>query len=227
VTSGLAASLKLAGKELKIPKYVEISVERINGNPIGFTRSAVLPGEGGTTTHVGTSASVAPRSARDLIVTDSGETETIDKNHRIIEDRYVRSEGGEISDDIVLKSLGAREYSYEGTHLGKKVSGHLKTSGPHGLPSSEQMDASVRGMLAEGATTKEVRVETYDPNLDPTAPVVMVIRPVSKKDRTVTMDFGQVHATATVDEFGRGVKAEMPIGPATMTIERVFVGGDP
>jgi hypothetical protein len=227
VTLGLAASLKIPGKELRIPKWVEIETESVDGHPTGFTRSALLPGEGGNTLYLEISSSLVPRSASDLMVEDTARTKTIDKQGHVVAMTFAKSEGGEVSDDVKLKLVGEHEYRYEGTHQGKKVSGALKTKAPHGFPTDADVDRRVQKLLSQEGKEAEVRFEEYHPDLDASTPVEVVLKPLSKKDRTVKMNVGSSEMTMTIGSDGRVEQGEMPIGSVKLTIKRVFVRGAP
>jgi hypothetical protein len=61
--------------------------------------------------------------------------------------------------------------------------------------------------------------------MDPTAPVEYVIRATSKQDRKVSVTFGQVQLSGSVDAEGHMESVERPIGNVTMNIRRVFGRG--
>jgi hypothetical protein len=227
VTLGLAASLKIPGRELRIPKFVEIETESVDGHPTGFTRSAILAGDGGNTLYLEISSSLVPRSESDLMVEDTARTKTMDKQGRVVAMTYAKSEGGEVSDDVKLKLVGGREYRYEGTHQGKKVAGSLKTKEPKGFPTEAEIDHRLQKLLAPDGKEAEVRFEEYDPDFDASTPIEVVLKPISKKDRTVKMTVGPSEMTMKVGSDGRVERAEMPVGAVKVTIERVFVRGSP
>jgi hypothetical protein len=227
ITVGLAASLKIPGRELRVPKFVEISTESVDGHPMGFTRDAILPADGGNTLYLETSSSLVPRSAHDLMVEDTARTKTIDKQGRVVAMTYAKSEGGEVAEDFKLTLVGANGYRYEGTHQGKKVSGSLKTKAPHGFLTDTEIDHRVQKLLAGGGKDTEVRFEEYEPDLDAASTVEVVLKPISKTDRKVTMKLGSNEITMTIGKDGRAERAEMPIGNTKLTVERVFVRGAP
>lgn len=222
VVLGLAESIRLAGDEAAEGRYAEIEIEKVSGHPVGFTRTDVIDGEGGTKVYESLSTSLFQRSTVDVMVSDSARVETWDPDGYIRSIRYAEVEGGDMSEDLTLTRAGARDYTYEGTHAGKKISGKLRTKGPHGFESDMRTDREIDKLLVSGG---ELRIEGYHPDVDPTAPVESVVRVVSKADRTVTFSFGKVVLTGKLDEAGRMVSGEMALGAATFTTERVLVRG--
>jgi hypothetical protein len=225
VTAGLASSLKIAGRQLRIPEFVDISIERIEGHAVGFSRSAVMVGDDGKKVYIESSSSLVPRSGTDMLVEDELRVEKLDREGRSAEVLYTTKEGGEVSEDLVLKHASGNEYHYEGLHLGKKVAGVLKTKGSKGFPPFLEVKRGMRKLLAQDDKNAEMHIEEYHPNLDANAPVEVVYKPLSKADRTVTMRLGATQVTLTLDADGLAEKGEMPVGSAHLTMERVLVRG--
>jgi hypothetical protein len=225
VTTEMAASLRLEGTELKIPKFVEIYADSINDQPTGFTRSALLAADKGTFIYIETHVTVVPRSQKDLFVEDSLRTTSVDASGKVAEIRYAGSSGGEQTDNVTLKRIGAHEYSYSGTHRGKKIAGKLKTKDPRGFPTEADTTRDTLKLFADKAPVSELHVEEYHPDMDPTAPVEYVMRATSKADRKVSVTFGQVQLSGSVDAEGRMESAERSMGNATLNIRRVFTRG--
>jgi hypothetical protein len=225
IAVGLAATLKLEGHDVRIPEFVDIAVEQINGHPVGFARSSVVTGDDGNKVYIETSSSLVPRSAQDLMVEDETRMETLDKHGNLAKVVYAKSEGGEVSEDLTLSHVSGNEYRYEGTHLGKKASGTLKTKGPKGLRTDIDVRHAEGKLVAPDAKGGDMKIEEYHPDLDAGAPVEVLYHPLSKKDRTLTMTLGTAQVTITLDANGLSQKGEMPVGGATVTMERVFVRG--
>jgi hypothetical protein len=161
VTTAMAASLKREDMELKIPKFVEIYVESINGQPTGFTRSILLAGDKGASSFIETHAALVPRSQKDLFVEDSMSTTTIDASGRVTQVHYAGGAGGEASDNVTLKRIGPREYAYSGIHHGKKIAGKLKTKDPRGFPTEADTTRDTRKLFADKAAAPELHIEEY------------------------------------------------------------------
>jgi hypothetical protein len=225
ITAGFASSLKLVGGELRIPTFIEISVESVNSHPIGFTRSVVLPNDKGGSREISTTTSLTPRSERDVATLDSTRVTTWDARGRVVEISYGSQQGEDVADDVTLKLVFGHEYSYEGTHLGKEVAGKIKTKNPRGFLSDVESARDVLKLLGDKGAAPELRTEEYHPDLDPTAPIETVMRLSSRKDRTVTVTLGKLQMTASVDDKGLMDKVEMPVGPVTVAISRALIRG--
>jgi hypothetical protein len=225
IAIGLAASLKVEGRSLRIPEFIDLSIEKIEGHAIGYTRSSLMTGDDGKKVYVETSATLVPRSAKDMMVEDESRMETLDKQGQISQLVFAKSEGGEVSEDLTLTRSAPNAYRYDGTHLGKKVSGVVKTKGPKGFPSNVEVRRAERKLLSGDGKSAEMHVEEYHPQLDAGAPVDVLYRLTSKKDRTMSMKLGEAEVTLTFDHDGLSEKGAMPIGSSTLTVERVLVRG--
>jgi hypothetical protein len=227
VALGLAQTLELEGASPKASRYTEVTIDRIGELPTGFTRTVVYDLPGGGKSNEVHSTSFALRTPSELSAKDDARSEEWDKNGRIASIEYAEGDGGALSERIQVKRASGREYKFEGTYEGKKISGTFKTKAPQGLLGDAQVAASTKKLLAGSAGAEELHFEGYVPSLDPTAPVEFVMRLRSRADRTVTMAFGQVQAAATIDADGLMEKLEIPFGTAVQRTERAFRHGAP
>jgi hypothetical protein len=224
VTLGMAASLKRTGVAPRTQKYLEIYVEKLNGNPTGFSRERIVEGANGVVFEQ-ISTDLIPRSPVDLGATDTAIAEIWDRTGGISEIHYAHGEGEEV-DTMVLKRVGANGYSYDGTHHGKKVHGDFKTKGARGLRTQVEEHAAIRALLSSKEKAKsDLRFEMYSPGIDPTAPVEERVQVVSRADRKVTVNMGELQIAEVLDENGKMARGEMPIGRVSLTMERVLVRG--
>jgi hypothetical protein len=127
---------------------------------------------------------------------------------------------------MTVKKVGLREYTYEGTHVGKKISGHFKTKNPSGLRTEAEEHAAIATLVASKPEAAELRFEKYMPDLDPTASMEEVYHLVSKADRKLSVSLGQNQMNVVVDDKGMLSKGEIAIGGATMTFDRVVLRGN-
>jgi hypothetical protein len=222
IVTGFAGSLAVAGAEPQTSRYVDIDVDRLGGNVVGLTRFELVDGDGGTRVAQSISTEFLPRSPSELTVTDSVRTEVWAKDGRVEKASYVEAESGEISEQIVLTSTGARRYAYDGLHQGKKISGALETKRPTGFLTADRACAARKKLLAKGG---ELRIEDYEPGVDPTAPTETLYRRISGADRTISAELGNLRVVETLDAEGRTERTEMPMGPTKYTSDRVFVRG--
>src|SRR5262249_53789223 len=150
------------------------------------------------------------------------ETERWEQGGRLVEAGFAYSQGGELEVDIALKKIGPQEYSYKGKHSGKDVSGKFKTKGKKGLASGKMVASIVASELLSGKA-REVKIEEYHPSLNPEGPIEVAYQTQSKADRRIKATLGQMSLVGTADAHGELEKIEMPMGPITITQERVFV----
>jgi len=222
IVMGLANTMTLTGRELPSPRFVEIEVDKLEGHFVGFTRDEVADAEKGSKHYLSESTMLLSRSPTDFIASDSARFEVWEPNGHVGVISYAEVESGEMSEQLVLKRTSARDYAYEGTHAGKKISGKLTTHGAHGFESDMLVDPKIKKVALSGG---DLSIETYHPDLDPTAPMYALFHAPSKADGTVTMSLGKLQVTGKVDAQGRLVGAETVVGPLKFTSERVLVRG--
>jgi hypothetical protein len=222
IVSAFAASLKRSDVETKPSRYADLEIEKQDTHPMGFTHADLTDDEDGTRIYRSTSTTFTLRSPVELDATDTVRTEVWARDGTVSSMSYVEAENGDLSENMTLRHTSGNEYTYEGMHAGKKITGTLKTKGPSGFVSDERTCAGVKKLFTDGG---ELHVDVYHPDVDPTAPLEEVFRPASRAERTVTIEFGKFHATSKVDAEGRMVSATMTLGEATMTYERVYVRG--
>lgn len=222
VVTGFADTLRVEGAEGPPARFVEIDVDRIDGNPVGYTRVEVTDGDNGTKNYLSMSTGFLPRSATDVIASDSARLEVWEPSGYVSLVSYAEVEGGDMSEKIVLKRKSAHAYTYEGTHAGKHVAGEVTTKGAHGFESDILLNARTKKIAATGG---ETHYEGYHPDEDPTAPTDVLVRAPTPPDGTVTAIIGKVQMKSKVDDHGRLVDAQTTIGQLKFTNERVMLRG--
>ena len=226
ITKALAASLKIAGAEINPSKLMEVYIDKIQGQPAGFSRNVVLPGKNGSLAFLSRSTTFIPRSLRDLVIQDAASSEIWDADGKLIEGSYAESDGGELSLQIALKKVGPQEYTYKGKRSGRPVSGKFKTKNKRGLATDKTTTALVATELLTSKST-ELKLEEYHAGLNPEAPVDVSYKTESKEKRLIKMTLGQMEAHATADDKGMLEKLEFPVGSITLSQERILVRGSP
>jgi hypothetical protein len=226
MTKGLAASLKIAGKELNPTKSLQVYVDKIGGRPAGFTSHVVLSDKTGKLTSLSRSSTFIPRSESELAIEDEVGAEVWDAEGRLLEAVYADSEAGELNVDIALKKVGPQEYAYKGKHSGKELSGKFKTKSKRGLSTDKMTTNLVATELLTGKS-KELKVEQYHAGLNPVSPVEVSYKTESKEKRVIKVMLGKMEALATADDKGMMEKVEIPIGGIQLSQERVLVRGSP
>jgi hypothetical protein len=225
VASAFAGSLKHPGVESKTPRFVELSVMSIGGMPVGFSRQAIFDAEGGGKVSQSRETSLTPRSPSELTAKDTARDEEWDAKGHVQAISYAEGEGGEVSEQVVAKRASGSSYTFEGTHLGKKISGTFKTKVPEGLLADTELWSRTKKLMA--GTAAELRFETYSPSTDPTAPLTVSLKPISRPEHTVKATLGKMEITTVIDADGRTAKFEVPIGAGVLKCERVFTHGSP
>jgi hypothetical protein len=226
VTKGLAASIKIAGLSVAPTKLVEVYVDKIDGHPVGFSSSVVLPNKNGKRAAVSRSTMFLPKAENDLTIQDKASSEIWDADGRLLEAIYADSDAGEISMAIALKKVGPTEYAYKGKHGGKDLEGTFKTKSKRGLTTDKVLaDLVVRELLS--GKSSELTVEEYHASVNPEAALEVSYKTASKEKRQITTMIGDAQATLTSDPKGRLEKAEIPVGTTSITHERIFSRGAP
>ena len=220
IVMGFASSLSHP-EAPKPSRFAELQVEKQDGHATGFSHMEVTDDTDGARVYQSISATFTLRSPTELDGVDAVRSERWERDGSISIVTYVEGEGGDISENMTLRHTTGAEYTYEGTHLGKKISGKFKTQAPGGFLTDERVATAVK-RLAEGA---ELHVDVYHPNVDPTAPLDEIIHRVPHAERRFTVDFGKLHMTTTCDAEGRMDSASLALGTTTMTFERAFIRG--
>jgi hypothetical protein len=225
VVKGLAASLSGGPKDPRADAvYAELSVLRIGGLAIGFAEHLVWKGERGGRVAETWDAQLLPRGDVDLVAMDRTGRETIDADGLLAGGRYAHFTNGE-KDAVVdlVRDEDGKTYRYEGEKDGKPLEGSFVTKA--GLAT----DLWFARRLAKGAPAAppELRHETYSFESSPVAPTPVAYRRDLAAPRRATMELGAMRMTGELDDQGILKSGEMPVGPTSLVLERVFVRGAP
>lgn len=225
---GFARTLKPATPQSAPSRYGELQVVKFRDVPVGFERRRLLDAKAGGRVDEVISMMLMPRSATEMVAQDSSKVVVTDASGRINTIRSSESSGGETSVDMtILRSAKkTNEYTYEGTLSGKAVKGTFKSSDKNGLPGDELLEEFMRQKMFTGGTPSYA-YEQYDPELDLTKPMKLTVTPKNPAERLVTIHFGAMTIDGNVDQHGLVEKAQLTMGPATLTMERVATVGTP
>jgi hypothetical protein len=227
MTKSLAASLKIADMQVNPPKFIEVFIEKVGGQPTGFSSHVALPDKSGKLTFRSRSTSFIPRSESDLVIRDKASTEVWDPDGKLVEAAYADSESGELSFSMSLKKVGPVEYSYKGKHEAKQISGKFKTKNKRGLATNKIVAGLLASELLSGKSN-ELKLEEYHAGVNPEAPVEVSYKTESKEKRLIKMKLGEMEALATSDDKGGLERVEIPVGNNVNVVEeRVLVRGSP
>lgn len=159
------------------------------------------------------------------MISDSAAVSELDDQGFISSRRVVAVSNAEVQLDLTAKHVGGASYSFSGTSSGKALSGTFKTRSPRGLESDVIVDRAVKDELLT-SRVKQLDVELYLPDLNPTAPTPFVIKGVASAPRVVQMDAAALKMV-TVDANGDEEASELHLGPVTLRSARAFVEGSP
>jgi hypothetical protein len=224
MTKELAASLKIADMQVNPPKFIEVFIEKVGGQPTGFSSHVALPDKNGKFAYLSRSTTFIPKSDADLVIRDRASTEVWDGEGRLVEAAYADSEAGQLSLSMSLKKTGPTEYSYKGKLESKQVSGKFKTKTKRGLATNKIISGLLASELLSGKSN-ELKLEEYHASLKPEAPVEVSYKTESKEKRLIKMKVGEMEAMATSDDQGGLEKVEIPLGGVNVVEERVLVRG--
>jgi len=226
MTKVIASSLKIADMQVNPPKFIEVFIEKVGGQPTGFSSHVALPDKNGKLAYMSRSTTFLPRSERELVIRDKASTELWDPDGRLVEAAYADSEAGQLSLSMSLKRVGPLEYSYKGKFDAKQVSGKFKTKNKRGLATSKIVSGLLATELLSGKSS-ELKLEEYHASVNPQAPVEVSYRTASREKRLIKMKLGEMEALATSDDKGGLEKVEIPLGELNVVEERVLVRGAP
>lgn len=221
-----AGSLEAVDTEEVPSLYSELQRVSFRDVPVGFERRRVLTGKDGGKVHEVISMMLMPRSAVDLLAEDSSHVTTTDSKGRVVSIRSAEGSSGEATVDLTVERTSKNVYAYQGALSGKEVSGTFKSKDKAGLPGDELVEARLRDQLFDGKT-KSLAFESYDPALDLNAPTQLTITPLNAAERTAQVAMGAIKIDGQVDANGRLSKANINLGPAVLTMERIAEAGQP
>jgi hypothetical protein len=181
--------------------------------------------EDGFWVHRVTSSQAIPRSAAEIVTSDSVKIEYVDKKGVFQKQHWIESEQGEVKTQITLERVKGNKYTYKGRLQGKDIEGTFSTKSKTGLSTDFQLSLSVAKILKKGKE-EQILTEEYMPNVDPSGPIeasysIRVEAGVGK----IVARVGQLEMSAVADKEGLIEQSSMPIGSRTMIIKRIFSDG--
>jgi hypothetical protein len=226
VVTGLASRLEGGGEDARAgARYREIVVTRVGEMPVGFTEHVVWDRKGGGRVAKVWTSQLLPRSPTEIVAKDGYSEELYDAKDLLELGSYANAEGGEIAARMkVTRGKDGVSYAYDGEQQGKKLAGTFKSRA--GLATdlwfARRFDKA-RGYGPKG----EVRAQGYDLEANPAGPLEISYRKDPKRARGVALSVGPIQFTGVLDDAGIVTDSEVPVGPATLIVHRVFVQGTP
>lgn len=225
IVAGLAASLDGdAADERAEARFAEIAVTRIGGVPVGYSEHVVWDREGGGSISTTYGSQLLPRSATDLVAVDTYTEETLDAKDLLATGSYVHATNGSVDTQVQLsRGKDGKTFRYEGEKDGKRLAGSFRTKA--GL--STDLWFARRFAAKAPAQKAPLRHEAYSFQANPTAAVPVVYRLDPAGPRRAAMELGPIRIAGELDEGGLFARGEMPVGPTTLAIERIWSRGAP
>lgn len=226
IARGFAEAMRGGEDEREGARYAEVAGMRIGTMPVGFAETVHWDRKGGGTIARTTTTMILPRTATDLATIDSFQQEAADTQDLLLEGIYLESANGELSEKFELSQVDGKQdgkrFKVEGTKSGKAVKATFTAK--EGLASDLWF---ARRFAAKAKPLAEAKHDGYSTSNDPTRATPMTAKRVKGADRRIEMTSGELTYAADVDEHGQAVKAELPLGPVRMVVERVWARGTP
>lgn len=228
IARSLADTLRLKGAAPTLPKYLDISTTSVGSNRVGWSTNEISVDAEGDLRYASRSTLLVPAAQGGASATDTVQVEWTDPKGAMLNAAQFAVNNGSTEADLKLDPEGDDGWKVSGTFRSKP----LATPIAGGPPQSNY--AEVRKLRAAMARPDAVGYQASSPvwtSLDPTRFIEMGYRITERlPDGTFRVEetIGPVTATMVLDPAtGFPVKTTIPIGPTTMTIERVYHRGTP
>jgi hypothetical protein len=226
IVKGLVGSLASEGEDTRAEgRFAEVQAIRIGPVPVGFSERVVWAREDGGRTSLTWVAQLLPRSPSEFVALDSVEREESDARGLLIEATHVRVQNGELESSFrVTRGEDGKTFRYEGEKAGKKLAGSFES--PHGL-ATELWFARRFDAKSGFGPREEVRHDAWSSSANPIAVTPIVYQKDAAGGRRARMTMGSLAIAGELDDNGLFAKAQMPIGPATIVMDRLWTRGAP
>ena len=225
VARTLTTGLRLDGKPVDAGYFGEINVINIDGQRVGVASTTLTRDADGDTKVSNKSAMLLQRTPGQLIYQDVVDIQWVRPDGSLINALQVKAEQGRLSENLRLNPGEEGRWKAVGTLAGKDVEFELPKA-----PSSFVALAQARRQLMAaanpvGTSTEASTWSSLDlSRLLPTRATVLA--PAGPSAFAVREELGGVAIEAVLDrKTGTMASARMPIGPRTMTLERVHQYG--
>lgn len=238
VVKGLAASLRSEREDDRASaRFSELLVTEVAGLPVGYVERSIWEKEGGARFSLTYEAMILPRSPRDLMAIDQFTAEGSDAAGLLTSARAVHAVNGELDLDVELTPGDAPgTFAFKGTKAGKELAGTFTAR--EGLAS--ELWFAQRLVAGPGASapprgkgkvkarpSSELAHATYAPSADPAGPTRVTYVRDPRVPGRVTLTLGPSRVKGELDDAGLMKQAELPVGPAVLTMKRVWSRGAP
>jgi hypothetical protein len=225
VARAVVSGLRLQGPPAREPYYREVFVMSLNGIRVGVASIALTRDEDGDTQMMNRSALVAQRAPGELMTQDTLDVQWVRPDGSVINASQVKAADGKLTEDLALKAVEGGGWRAEGKLGGKAVSFDL----PEAPDSYIAQTLARRKLLAQADPVGGIAEGRVWNSLDLTRLLpsrATVLAPAGDGAYAVREEVGSIVMDAVLDRStGTLRSAKMPLGPLTMTIERVLQQG--
>jgi hypothetical protein len=223
IVAGFAQAMEGGEDEQDDARFVEVASAYIGKIPVGFSEEVLWDRKGGGTISRSRMSMLLARTPTDLMPMDAYEEEEADAKDLILSGLYVEAMGGELSHTVTLtRAADGKKFTVEGTVAGKALKGSFTVKS--GLASDLWF---TRRLAASAKPAAVLSHETYSAGDDPLKTRVQTAKPIKGPVRKAEFSNEKVKYVAELDDDGLQTAAEMPLGPITLTVKRVWSRGKP
>jgi hypothetical protein len=225
IAKGLAASLGGGAPDPRAgATFAELTVVRVGPLAVGYVEHLASKRPGGAVVDEEYQALLLPRGAGDLVAMDGSSVRAIDAEGLLEHGSFVHVANGDADATMeVERGDDGKTYRYHGEKDGKRLEGSFATTA--GIAT----DSWFARRFARSAPRPKAEVshEAYAVETNPVAPVSVSWRTDPAAPRRVTLQQGAITLTGDLDANGMFEAAEMPLGPATLVMKRIWSRGTP
>jgi hypothetical protein len=224
VATEFADGIVHAGLAPEAPQLSEVYQLAVNTVPVGFSRNHTVKVQG-KLTRASVAFIIFPAGDSDLRFADYIEMQEVDAAGGIKSGVWATAMNGQVELQLQLDQVKGGEYKYAGQAKGEPVSGTFTTKDKAALP-GYPMNAKRLAPHARTAKAFSISTFEYTPNEDVTAPTsVRFHREAGDATGSVRVSKPNQERTGTLDAQGLVQWLRVPVGQATMEMNRVFVDG--
>jgi hypothetical protein len=226
VLGGLLGSLEYDAPDDAEPYFTQVSTIAVQGMRVGLERTTLVRDEVGDTRVDTKTSLLVPVTSDTLQVSDTFAVEFARSDGSLINQVHVETSNGELVSQLELNPTGADGWEVEGTFQTKPVSARFRSASP---PTSWLGEAlALRRAIARTGVGSEIRLSRWVPQADPTRLVdetLSIERRVEADRFAARLAMEGLEADLVVGADGSVASGEVPMGFASLVIERVYVGG--